>query len=70
MNITEKLSNLLFLQGRLEENLKNQILCITHNMGEFNKATAFTKLLENQQANLEKEVSTLKQEIESLKTKD
>ena len=39
-------------------------------MGEFNKATAFTKLLENQQANLEKEVSTLKQEIESLKTKD
>ena len=37
MNITEKLSNLLFLQGKLEQNLEMQISFLLHDKVQLEK---------------------------------
>ena len=63
MNITEKLSNLLFLQGKLEQNLEMQISFLLHDKVQLEK------ILNEKQETLETEISTLREEINSLKTK-
>ena len=63
MNMTEKLSNLLFLQGKLEHNLEMQISFLLHDKVQLEKIMA------EKQNTLEKEISTVREEIKSLKTK-
>ena len=63
MNMTEKLSNLLFLQGKLEHNLEMQISFLLHDK------SVLEKIMTEKQKTLEKEISTVREEIKSLKTK-
>ena len=63
MNITEKLSNLLFLQGKLEHNLEMQISFLLHDKSKIEK------IMTEKQETLEEKISTLKEEIDLLQNK-
>ena len=58
--MTEKLSNLLFLQGKLEQNLEMQISFLLHDKVQLEK------ILNEKQETLEKEISTLREEIKQI----
>ena len=63
MSIEDKLTNLLFLQGKLEQNLEMQISFLLHDKAQIER------IMNEKQKTLEAEISTLREEIKSLKTK-
>ena len=64
MNTSKKMCDLLFLQGKLMNNLEMQISFLSHNKDELQK------ILDKKQTDLETQIEKLKQDIELQEKKD
>ncbi|MAK49777.1 hypothetical protein [Marinobacter sp.] len=64
MNTSKEMCNLLFLQGKLMNNLEMQISFLSHNKDELQK------ILDKKQTDLETQIEKLKQDIELQEKKD
>ena len=64
MNTSKEMCNLLFLQGKLMNNLEMQISFLLHNKNELQK------ILDKKQTDLETQIEKLKQNIEQYEKED
>ena len=64
MNTSKQMCDLLFLQGKLMNNLEMQISFLLHNKNELQK------ILDKKQTDLENQIEKLKQDIEQYEKED
>ena len=64
MNTSKEMCDLLFLQGKLMNNLEMQISFLLHNKNELQK------ILDKKQTDLETQIEKLKQDIEQYEKED
>ena len=64
MNTSKEMCDLLFLQGKLMNNLEMQISFLSHNKDELQK------ILDKKQTDLENQIEKLKQDIEQYEKED
>ena len=64
MNTSKQMCDLLFLQGKLMNNLEMQISFLLHNKNELQK------ILDKKQTDLETQIEKLKQDIEQYEKED
>ena len=64
MNTSKEMCDLLFLQGKLMNNLEMQISFLSHNKDELQK------ILDKKQTDLETQIEKLKQDIEQYEKED